>query len=304
VGYPYETLYTSLYNMDQNPYVNLGGSTESAEHSSSPPLATFHPFTKLPLEIRIMIWTIALGPLPDPRLIQVSMTSGRKNPGIPPEANKFFDKDAPKHSMAPLILAISKESRSFAGQYYDFCFQRKPFHKSSPILAGSRFENPTYPGILFQPARDIISFAHMSEVNIQWALRTAKCLDLKLDSIQSLAIPYTNSSFMLTHQVFRYSGEGAAFLPQSKELIVVSRSGISKPTTFETRLKLILSGFRDSWLEDFMAKLRDTKRGINRELRAMTGMQNVPAIRLMDSVTLNRWLTEPQFRKDGLPWDW
>jgi hypothetical protein len=250
-----------------------------------------------------MIWTEALGPLLDPRLIQVSMTPGRKNPGIPPQANRFFDKDAPKHSMAPLILAISKESRSVAGKYYDFCFQLKPFHKSNPILAGSRFENQAYPGILFQPARDVISFGDMSEGNIKWALKTAKCLDIKLNSIQSLAIPYTNSSFMLAHQVFQNSGEDASFLPRSKNLIIVSRSDISKPTTFGSRLKLILSGFRDSRLENFMAKLRDMKRGINRELRTMTGIQNVPVIRLMDPVTLNRWMTEPQLRKDGLPWD-
>jgi hypothetical protein len=230
------------------------------------------------------------------------MTLDRKNPNIPPQANKFFDKDSPKYSNAPLILAICKESRSVAGKYYDFCFQLNSFHKPNPILAGSRFEKQTYPGILFQPARDIISFGHMSEVNIKWALRTTKCLDLKLDSIQSLAIPYTNSSFMLAHQVFRY-GEDAPFSSQSKELIVVSRSGISKPTTFETRLNLILNGFCDSRLEHFMAKLRDTKRRINRELRAMTGMQNVLAIRLMDPATLNRWLMDPQFRKYGLPWD-
>jgi hypothetical protein len=38
---------------------------------------------------------------------------------------------------------------------------------------------------------------------------------------------------------------------------------------------------------------------IEEELRALTGMQDLPIVRLMDHVTLERWVTEPQLRKMG-----
>lgn len=83
----------------------------------------------------------------------------------------------------------------------------------------------------------------------------------------------------------------------------MARPGICKPTVFETRVESILGKFRDPLLENFMAQLRGLKREIEKEMRTKSGMANVPAVRLMDQVTLNRWLAEPQLRRDGLPWE-
>jgi hypothetical protein len=249
-----------------------------------------------------MIWTEVLNPLPKPRLIRVSLTLSREKPYITPNANQLFDNDAPKHSSVPLVLSICKESRTVAKRYYDFCFQRQPKLKSYPKLAGTRFENQIYHGILFQPARDSISFGDMSEYSIRWALKMTESVDLKLNNIQSLVIPKTESSSKLAHLIFRNSDDNARFLPRRQELIIVARPGICKPTVFETRLEAILGGLRDPRLENFMAQLKGMKRGIEKELRKH-GMENLPIVRLMDQVTLNRWVAEPQLRRDGLPWD-
>lgn len=270
---------------------------------ASSPQATFHYLQKLPLEIRIMIWREALGPLPKSRLIRVSLNLSRENPYIAPNANQLFDNDAPKYSSVPLVLSICKESRTIAKRYYDFCFQRQPKLKSYPRLAGTRFENQTYHGILFQPARDTISFADMSENSIRWALKMAGSVDLKLNNIQSLVIPKTESSSKLAHLIFRDSEDHSRFLPRRHELIVVARPGICKPTVFETQVEAILNGLRDPPLENFMIQLKGMKRGIEKELRRKPGMEILPIVRLMDQATLNRWVAEPQLRRDGLPWD-
>lgn len=52
-----------------------------------------------------------------------------------------------------------------------------------------------------------------------------------------------------------------------------------------------------------MAKLRELTAKMEVDLRAMLGLQNVPVIRVMDRDTLDRWIYDPRFRKDGLPWD-
>lgn len=262
----------------------------------------FHYFQTLPLEIRMMIWREALGPLPEPRLIRVSLTLSREKPFIAPNANQLFDNDAPKHSSVPLILSVCKESRAVAKRYFDFCFQRQPKLKSYPKLEGTRFDNQTYHGILFQPARDTISFGDMSEYSIRWALKMTESVDLKINNIQSLVIPKTESSSKLAHLIFRDSEDNARFLPR-KELIIVARPGICKPTVFETRLGAILGGFRDPRLENFMAQLKGMKREIEKEMRMKSRLANVPTVRLMDQVTLNRWVVEPQLRRDGLPWE-
>ena len=270
---------------------------------ASSPQATFHYLQKLPLELRIMVWKEALGPLPESRLIRVSLNLSRDNPYIAPNANQLFDKDAPKHSSVSLILSICKESRTVAKRYYDFCFLRQPKLKSYPRLAGTRLENQTYHGILFQPARDTISFGDMSENSIRWVLKMAETVDLKLNNIQSLVIPKTESSSKLAHLIFRDSKDHARFLPRRHELIIVARPGICKPTLFETRLEAILNGLRDPRLENFMIQLKGMKRGIEKELRRKPGMETLPIVRLMDQATLNRWVAEPQLRRDGLPWD-
>jgi hypothetical protein len=87
---------------------------------------------KLPVEIRIMISTTAMGPSPPPRLIRVSMTLTRENSDIAPTANQFFDKDAPEDSIVPLMFDTCNESRNVDAKYYDFCFQRKSTAKSQP----------------------------------------------------------------------------------------------------------------------------------------------------------------------------
>jgi hypothetical protein len=270
---------------------------------ASSPQATFHYLQKLPLEIRIMIWREALGPLPESRLIRVSLNLSRENPYIAPNANQLFDNDAPKYSSVPLVLSICKESRTVAKRYYDFCFQRQPKLKSYFKLAGTRFEKQTYHGILFQPARDTISFGDMSENSIRWALKMAESVDLKLNNIQSLVIPKTESSIKLAHLIFQDSEDHARFLPRRHELIIVARPGICKPTVFETRIEAILNGLRDPRLENFMIQLQGMKRGIEKELRRKPGMETLPMVRLMDQATLNRWVAEPQLRRDGLPWD-
>jgi hypothetical protein len=190
-----------------------------------------------------MIWKEALGPLPEPRLIRVSLTLSCEKPFIAPEANQLFDNGAPKHSSVPLILSICKESRTISKRYYDFCFQRQSKLKSYPKLAGTRFDNQTYHGILFQPARDTISFGDMSEYSIRWALKMTESADLRLNNIQSLVIPKTESSSKLAHLIFRDSEDNARFLPRRQELIIMARPGICKPTVFETRLEAILGGF-------------------------------------------------------------
>jgi hypothetical protein len=90
---------------------------------ASSPQARFHYLQKLPLEIRILIWKEALGPLPESRLIRVSLNLSRENPYIAPNADQLFDNDAPKYSSVSLVLSICKESRTVAKRYYDFCFQ-------------------------------------------------------------------------------------------------------------------------------------------------------------------------------------
>jgi len=270
---------------------------------ASSPQATFHYLQKLPLEIRIMIWEEALGPLPEPRLIRVSLNLSREKPYIAPNANQLFDNDAPKHSSVPLILSICKESRTVAKRYYDFCFQRQRKLKSYPRLAGTRFENQTYHGILFQPTRDTISFADMSENSIRWALKMAESVDLKLNNIQSLVISKTESSSKLAHLILRDSEDHSRFSSRRHELIVVARPGICKPTVFETQVEAILNGLRDPRLENFMIQLKGMKREIEKELRRKPGMGTLPIVRLMDQATLNRWVAEPQLRRDALPWD-
>ncbi len=250
-----------------------------------------------------MIWKEALGPLPEPRLIRVSLTLGREKPFIAPKANQLFDNDAAKHPSVPLILSICKESRTVAKRYYDFCFQRQSKLKSYPKPASIRFDNQTYHGILFQPARDTISFGDMSEYSIRWALKMTDSVDLKLNKIQSLVIPKTESSSKLAYLTFQDSEDYARFLPRRQELIIVARPGICKPTMFESRLEAILGGVRDPRLENFMAQLKGMKKEIEKEMRTKYGMANVPIVRLMDQVTLNRWVAEPQFRRDGLPWE-
>ncbi|PMD27936.1 hypothetical protein NA56DRAFT_696957 [Hyaloscypha hepaticicola] len=129
-----------------------------------------------------------------------------------------------------------------------------------------------------------------------------KLEDLKINNIQSLVIPKTESSSKLAHLIFRDSEDNARFLPR-KELIIVARPGICKPTVFETRLGAILGGIRDPRLENFMAQLKGMKREIEKEMRMKSRLANVPTVRLMDQVTLNRWVVESQLRRDGLPWE-
>jgi len=199
------------------------------------------------------------------------MTLSRDNPDIDSKANKFIDKYAPKDSMVPLMRVICKESRNVAAKY-DFCFQREPSLTVTSTLAESRIDNQMYPpvlfqqtstgkpksvlvdrryhdqpylDILFQPKRDTISFEDLSERGIKWALKSITSQNLKLSNIQSLAVPYTNSGAILACQVIQDSRKQGQILTQSREIIFVSKSGISRPTIFESNLKFILGGHGD-----------------------------------------------------------
>jgi hypothetical protein len=92
-------------------------------------------------------------------------------------------------------------------------------------------------------------------------------------------------------------------LPRRKELLIKARQGITNRTPFERRIQLIMSGVRDAQIELFMGKLKHMKVGIEKESRGIKEMQNVQVVRLMDQATLERWISEPLFRQDGLPWD-
>jgi hypothetical protein len=75
---------------------------------------------------------------------------------------------------------------------------------------------------------------------------------------------------------------------------------------FECILKFILNvrgDFSREQVGKYVAKLRGMKSLIEEQLRTVTGMQDMPVIKLMDQETLKRWVTEPRLRKGGLPWD-
>jgi hypothetical protein len=79
-----------------------------------------------------------------------------------------------------------------------------------------------------------------------------------------------------------------------------------QPTIFECNLKFILTvrgDFSREQVEKYVAKLSGMKSLIEEQLRTVTGMQDMPIIKLTDQVTLKWLVTEPRLRKGGLPWD-
>jgi hypothetical protein len=103
---------------------------------------------------------------------------------------------------------------------------------------------------------------------------------------------------MCARQVLQDSGEDLSISKRPRELI------FSKPTLFACILKFVLNVRGDIGRErvrKFISKLEGVKLLIEGELRVLTGMQDIPIVKLMDQITLERWVTEPQLRKDGLP---
>jgi hypothetical protein len=68
-----------------------------------PPLPTFHPFPRLPAEIRAIIWELSL----EPRIVEIGFT----------DEEGFYQK-----CEIPLELMVSQYSRNVVARSYPLCF--------------------------------------------------------------------------------------------------------------------------------------------------------------------------------------
>jgi hypothetical protein len=105
------------------------GSQELTEQCLAPPLQTFHPFGRLPTEIRLMVWTLTL---PSCRLVNLVMY--RFEYGCDPPScfmcPRPFD-ERPREAKPPVTLFVNKESRAMALEKYYVILQKDTgFQKS------------------------------------------------------------------------------------------------------------------------------------------------------------------------------
>jgi len=271
---------------------------------------TFHPFPRLPFELRTKIWIETIIPLPSPRLIEVSVEvqsavscdpdaidgHDEQSP-MTPQTMRFVDRDPLKDWNVPSIFYTCKESRDVVATFYDFVFLSTSVD-STFVPNDSPYHAPKQSGIFFQPEHDIIYFHQdLFDEGMKPALKMAKSQGFKLRNIRSVAVqmPFPRKERRPSNWPYPRMEN----LTGLKAVIIVL-----PPSPFAQKgIREILNGQRSGLGEMFMAKLREMTAKMEEDLRAMLGLQNVPVIRIMDRDTLDRWIYDPQFRKNGLPWE-
>ncbi|OBT46038.1 hypothetical protein VE00_03713 [Pseudogymnoascus sp. WSF 3629] len=89
-------------------------------------LRKFKVFSKLPIEIRLMIWTFCL---PPPRVVDIRM----RRKSIPTSTGEILDVGRFVSSVDhPIILHVCSESRRLARQHYKLSFSKKTKTEWSP----------------------------------------------------------------------------------------------------------------------------------------------------------------------------
>lgn len=195
----------------------------------------FHPFPRLPFEIRSTIFRFALEPLPPARLIEVHAEINPKPPfdrhedesrGRFPTRSKFarFYDPAASTPSGLALLWSSPESRLVAQSYYSFTCSDTPL-AAGPISASSHevctTEKPAFknPGILFNPNRDLVYFRQRHGIA---AFSYARSSELKTSNIKVLALDlYLWRHVLISRQLFEGWEEDLPFLVGLERLIIV-----------------------------------------------------------------------------------
>jgi 2EXR family len=123
----------------------LARAQSQARHRTLGPVAatTFHPFTKLPNELKIKVWKLLL---PGPRIIEIKAVTITEGDGGWSEIT--YDRCV-AISKNPVLLYMCPDSRAFAKQYYELSFQ-------------DELKFPVY----MDHSRDVLLFHEMATIDV------------------------------------------------------------------------------------------------------------------------------------------
>ncbi|KEY69426.1 hypothetical protein S7711_05740 [Stachybotrys chartarum IBT 7711] len=158
--------------------MEMSSADPSASHTASP--CSFHPFSRLPTELRLRIWSLT-----EPHTRLVPITCGGSPSLYEPSSTQGHGTGCMSNAAIPAILHACRESRALALQHYGF-----------------RFGFARGPGqVAFDPLKDILFFGPREgymAASSQFHTFMSLCAPADVACVQRIAI--SDCLFWLDHQ--------------------------------------------------------------------------------------------------------